>query len=144
MSDLGWRGMAWHSMSLCVKAWHEGTSLHECVVVLSTCLPGRHACQAGATTGALYRSALPALVQRPPLPAACRTQTCGHRVLLRRKYEEREAQLRAAAELEAKEALERKRSARREEDQRMRQPWQQPPPPKKDILRAKQKQKPVG
>ena len=25
----------------------------------------------------------------------------------------------------------------------MRKPWQQPPPPKKEILRAKQKQKPV-
>lgn len=46
--------------------------------------------------------------------------------------------------MQAKEKLERKRRARQDEDQRMRKPWQQPPPPKKDILRAKQKQKPVS
>lgn len=45
--------------------------------------------------------------------------------------------------LQAKEALERRRLERIADDERMRKPWQQPEPPKKPILRAAQKQKPV-
>jgi hypothetical protein len=41
--------------------------------------------------------------------------------------------------LQAKEALERRRLERLADDQRMRQPWQQPEAPKKSILRAGQK-----
>lgn len=44
---------------------------------------------------------------------------------------------------QAKEALERRRLERKEEDERMRKPWQQPPEPKKEILRKGAKQKPV-
>ena len=45
--------------------------------------------------------------------------------------------------LQAKAMLERRRMERLEQDERMRKPWQQPPPPKKPILRARQHKKPV-
>ena len=42
---------------------------------------------------------------------------------------------------QTKDLLERRRLDRLAEDQRMRQPWQAPPPPKKPILKAGAKQK---
>ena len=44
--------------------------------------------------------------------------------------------------LQTKEALERRRLERVEQDERMRKPWQQPPAPKKPILRKGAKSKP--
>eukprot|EP00198_Chlamydomonas_reinhardtii_P005599 XP_001694935.1 predicted protein [Chlamydomonas reinhardtii] len=60
----------------------------------------------------------------------------------RKKKEEEEKRRKQDEELKTKEALERRRLERVEQDERMRKPWQQPPAPKKPILRKGAKSKP--
>ncbi|GLC42031.1 hypothetical protein PLESTF_000112700 [Pleodorina starrii] len=61
----------------------------------------------------------------------------------RKKKEEEEKRRKQEEDQKAKEALERRRMERLEQDERMRKPWQQPPAPKKPILKKGAKQKPV-
>ncbi|KAG2453152.1 hypothetical protein HYH02_002478 [Chlamydomonas schloesseri] len=61
----------------------------------------------------------------------------------RKKKEDEEKRRKQEEELKTKEALERRRLERLEQDERMRKPWQQPPAPKKPILRKGAKSKPT-
>ncbi|KAG2437348.1 hypothetical protein HXX76_006003 [Chlamydomonas incerta] len=60
----------------------------------------------------------------------------------RKKKDEEEKRRKQDEELKTKETLERRRIERLEQDERMRKPWQQPPAPKKPILRKGAKSKP--
>ncbi len=106
---------------------------------------GHARAQAGCDASTPARRAYAALGCQPTTSIGSRQDTRGSSVShpgCTRDALQRPPAHRRLATLQTKEALERRRLERLEQDERMRKPWQQPPAPKKPILRKGAKSKP--